>query len=334
MNESWPPGYNPGGGPRQRSTVVTMLAVLFGLAGMLFFAVVLETVRPWEQAATPTPAAGTPSVTGYPTPAGQSGTPQPGTTQGPAGSPAVPTATPPSGPDQPHVVTIQDALTFDEQDPGTTSGAKTVEVSNEGGAPQALGEPSISGDSPDAFDVKSYCGDSLAAVSSCTVDVYFKPSKEGEFSASLNIVDGAGGVLASVQVSGTGRLGTPDVSVDPTSLNFDENNTTGSVTVSNNGQGEVSIVTSISGDNSSVFHVASDDCGSLEGGSSCTVGVEFSPPPGQGDYGATLNVADAGGDSLASVDLSATVSEGSGQPATEEPTAEPPPTEETEPDDD
>jgi len=230
------------------------------------------------------------------------------------------------------VVTIEDALTFDEQEPGTTSSAKTVNVSNQGGASQALGAPSISGDNPDAFEVRDNCGGTLNATSGCTVDVYFKPSKEGEYSASLDIVDGVGGVLASVQLSGTGRLGKPDISVEPSSLSFDENERTGSASISNNGQGEASISASIGGSNSSAFSISGNDCGSaLEGGSSCSITVQFSPPSDPGGYGATLYVADASGNNFGSVDLSGTVSAGAEPTPTEAMAPEPPPTEESPP---
>lgn len=228
-----------------------------------------------------------------------------------------PLATPPSpaaptgpAPDGPHIITVEDALTFDAQDPGSTSSSQTVHLSNEGGTAQSLGKIMLGGANPDVFALSSStCTDTLDAASGCTVDVTFTPPKEGNYSASLIFPDANGNTLASVALNGTGQSSTPNISVDNSTLSFDQTSTAGTVNVSNDGKFDAQLSISLGGGNYDYFS-QSNDCGTVSGGGSCSITVTFTPPSDAsgGIYYATININDAtNGTTITSVSLDGTV---------------------------
>jgi hypothetical protein len=102
------------------------------------------------------------------------------------------------------------ALTFSNQNTGTTSSALTVLVTNRGAAPFLIDSTTISGLNPSDFSVLSNgCGSTVAIESSCTLSVLFNPQAVGSRSATLAIAEQASASipalsLPSVQLSGTG----------------------------------------------------------------------------------------------------------------------------------
>ena len=314
------------GAPRPAGS--TWIGLACALSGLLMFTAALVSYPPWDEttatanavpisqtvvpgspeAQTATAiaiATAAPASTGAAEP-----TNVPGSTTVPAAT-AAPAATRAGTSGQSHVVTVEDSLAFDDQEPDTTSSAKTVNVSNEGAVEQSLGKPAISGENADAFAIATgTCWSTLAAGAGCSVDVTFAPPQEGNFSASLDIPDGDGNILASVKLVGTGKLSKPNVSVSPSTLTFDENTSSGEATVTNNGQAAATINASIEGVNSTAFTIANNSCGELAGGATCGIAVSFSPPSMDGgNYDATLQITDENENALGSVYLSGSLPE-------------------------
>jgi len=98
------------------------------------------------------------------------------------------------------VITLSsNALTFSAQGLGSTSAAQPVTVSNTGNAAASLSGITASGD----FAQTNNCGASLAARTSCTVNVTFTPTASGTRTATLTITDNASGSPQTVSLTGT-----------------------------------------------------------------------------------------------------------------------------------
>ena len=109
------------------------------------------------------------------------------------------------------------SLAFAAQPSGTSSAAQTVTLSNSGSAPLGLSGTgfgiSISGANATDFAQSSpSCGTTVAAGTSCPINVTFTPSLSiGSETAILNVADNAGGSPQQVQLSGI-ALPPPSVS--------------------------------------------------------------------------------------------------------------------------
>jgi hypothetical protein len=164
------------------------------------------------------------------------------------------------------------ALGFGSVATGATSPAQAVTVANTSGSAASVGTIATSGD----FRQTNTCGTSIAAGSSCTVNVTFAPTAAGSRTGTLTIT--AGGITNTVALSGTGVAPGPILSPNPSSLSF-AGTVVGSsaaaqtVTVSNTGTTTATVSgVSVSGDFSQT-----NTCGSLVVGASCTVTVGFTP---------------------------------------------------------
>lgn len=306
------------------------VGILFGLCGVLALTgalllrghatppvVVSATATPVPPVVAPTSAATAPAAgdTPVPNPTDQAAPTAPATTPAPTptdSTASAPTPTSQSGsPSDPaKIVTVEDTLTFDPLDPGSSSSAQTVHLSNEGGTDQPLGKAILGGDNPDAFALGvDTCVDTLSAASGCTVDVTFTPPKEGDYAATLTFPDAQGATLATVALKGTGQSSTPDISVDNASLALDDTTSSGTVNVSNNGKFDANLSMSLQGANSDYFS-QSNDCDTVSGGGSCSISVTFQPPSDvSGDiYYATIDINNtADGSTITTVDLNGTV---------------------------
>jgi hypothetical protein len=105
------------------------------------------------------------------------------------------------------VVVSPTALSFGEVAAGSISAARNVTVSN--GQPAAISlSVNLGGSNPSQFRIitsASTCGSSLAANSSCTVAVAFKPKSSRSYNAMLKInAKSDSGSPHLVAVSGTG----------------------------------------------------------------------------------------------------------------------------------
>ena len=92
------------------------------------------------------------------------------------------------------------SLTFSAQPVGTSSAAQTVTLTNTGNATLTVGNIQIAGD----FAQVNNCSSTLAANSSCTMNVTFTPTVAGTRSGTLTISDNAQGSPQTVTLTGTG----------------------------------------------------------------------------------------------------------------------------------
>ena len=192
------------------------------------------------------------------------------------------------------------ALNFGSVATGTTSGAQTVTVSNPANAAAPVSSISASGD----FAQTSNCGSSIAANSSCTVSVTFRPAATGTRTGSLTV--NAGGVTSTVSLSGAGTAPGPVLNLSPASLTFAKT-VVGStaaaqaVTVTNSGTASATVSgVAVTGDFSQT-----SNCGTVAAGGSCTVSVTFKPTAG-GSRTGILTVTSNANNSPATVGLSGT----------------------------
>ena len=213
-----------------------------------------------------------------------------GTGSAPAGAPAA--AITPS------------TLSFASTAIGSTSAAQNVNVGNTGNAPLALSAISLS--NPADFTIAGgtcSAGGSVAAGSSCTVSVAFRPGSgaAGARSGSLSIAHNATGSPGTVALGGTAAAAAAPVAALSGPLNFGSVNVgvTSAVqtaTLSNSGNAALAIGSITSG--SSEFVVSGGSCaagGAVAAGASCTVNVTLTPAAA-GARAATLIVThNAGG---------------------------------------
>ena len=103
------------------------------------------------------------------------------------------------------VVTLSSSsLDFSSQQVGTSSASKSAVLTNTGSAPLSIGSISISGANSADFGQTNNCGISLAANSSCSINVIFTPAGAGARTATLTITDNAAGSPHTVGLTGTG----------------------------------------------------------------------------------------------------------------------------------
>jgi hypothetical protein len=93
------------------------------------------------------------------------------------------------------------SLSFATQALNTTSGSQAVTVSNTGTASAAISSVAVSGD----FLQTNTCGTSIAAGSSCTVNVSFRPTASGTRTGTLTITSNATNSPTTVALTGTGQ---------------------------------------------------------------------------------------------------------------------------------
>jgi hypothetical protein len=189
------------------------------------------------------------------------------------------------------------SLAFTGQTVGLAGLAKTVTVSNTGGAPLADVGFQINGLSASSFSYGSTtCGATLANGSSCTVQVTFTPTAAGGATATLVVSSSTSGVAAvTVPLSGTEE--TPaGLSVSASQLVFPvvapgQHSLSPLVTITNTGG---SAITSLTLTATPPFSLALNTCGTtlsnLSGQNSCTVEVVFSPSLNE-PYTGTLSIA-------------------------------------------
>ncbi len=191
---------------------------------------------------------------------------------------------------------------------GSRGGQKVVTLTNGNTTAITISSIGFTGANPGDFMIWSKtCGSSLAASSSCTVNVLFAPTTAGTRTATLNFNDNASNSPQTMSLSGLGT--TASVSVSPTSLSFGainlgssktltttlKNGTANSITISKIG---------VTGTNAADFTIASNSCpASLAAGASCTVGVAFKPSA-TGTRSASLSFTDSATGSPQVVSLS------------------------------
>ena len=190
------------------------------------------------------------------------------------------------------VVLSPTSLTFGNQQVGTTSTSQAVTLTNN----QSTAVTSLSVSTSGDFSQTNNCGSSVAANSSCIINVKFSPTTTGLRTGTLTVTDSAGTQTASL--SGTGVGG--NVTLTPSSVSFGNQGVGTSsgpqpLTLSNSGSTAVTgISVAVTGVNAGDFG-QTNNCGTtLAGSSSCTINVTFTPT-GYGARTATVTVTDSAG---------------------------------------
>lgn len=173
------------------------------------------------------------------------------------------------------------SLTFAAQTVGAPSSPQSLTVKNIGEADAAGVDIAISGQQPaGSFSIASKtCGNTLAAGSTCTVQVVFTPVSSGGARANLGISSSNGKQFPGLPLAGTGETAA-GLGVSPSHLTFaaqslNQPSAPQTVTITNSGGTSAdSLALNVSGP----FSLAQNQCGvSLASGASCTTGVVFTP---------------------------------------------------------
>jgi uncharacterized repeat protein (TIGR01451 family) len=164
-------------------------------------------------------------------------------------------------------------LIFDSQTVGTTSPAQTVTLSNASASAIAISSITVTGD----YAQTNNCGSSVAASSSCSIQITFTPTLTGSRPGTLSVAGADSANPHTVTLSGVGAVVT--LSLSPTSLTFaDQTVGTSSqaqgILLTNTGATALTISSIVpSGD-----FLESNTCGAgLAAGANCTISVNFLP---------------------------------------------------------
>ncbi len=95
-------------------------------------------------------------------------------------------------------------INFGDQKVGTKSSPAPVKVINLDKDPVSISSIAFGGADAGDFAETNNCGSSLPPHSHCTVKVTFRPTKQGQRSASLQVYDDGGGSPQTIPLSGTG----------------------------------------------------------------------------------------------------------------------------------
>lgn len=201
------------------------------------------------------------------------------------------------------------SIPFANQTLNTTSPASVVTLSNPGNSTLTITSITVTGANSGDFSQSNACGTSLAAGTSCTINVTFTPSVAGTRQASVSVVDNAAGSPQTVALSGIGTA--PTVTFSSASLLFTSTavgttSPASGVTLFNMGNAALSIsAITITGTNAGDFS-QTNTCGlSVAAGANCTISVSFSPSAA-GTRTGMLKVGDNAAGSPQSVSLSGT----------------------------
>ncbi len=104
----------------------------------------------------------------------------------------------------PSYTLVPGALVFGSQPHGTSSAAQPVTVTNTGAVELPIERFTLAGTNPGQFLQTNDCGTSVAAGTSCTINVVFKPAVRRALATTLNIHAGGGAGTQTVALSGTG----------------------------------------------------------------------------------------------------------------------------------
>ena len=206
------------------------------------------------------------------------------------------------------------SLTFASTEVGSTSAAQSFMLKNTGSASVTLNNVSITGNNASAFTQSSTnCPGTVAAGASCTIGIQFKPNAAGTLTATWAITDSASNSPQKVALTGTGGSGSAlTVTLSPNSLTFPSTSvgstsSAQSFTLKNTGSASVTLNSvSITGNNASSFTQSSTNCpGTVAGGASCTIGIQFKPTAA-GTLTATWAITDSASNSPQKVALTGT----------------------------
>jgi hypothetical protein len=169
------------------------------------------------------------------------------------------------------------ALTFGAVAAGGTSAAQIVTITNT----STFAVPVLTIGASQGFSWTQYtCVGTLAPGASCTVGVSFAPIGSGAATGTLTVSSASIATAATVALSGTGAV-PASVLISPGSINFSatgvgQNSVPITLTVTN--PGTIDSVSGLTLTAPAGFALVNNTCAAtLAAGTSCTVGVEFSP---------------------------------------------------------
>lgn len=187
------------------------------------------------------------------------------------------------------------ALTFSGQAVGTTSPAQTVTLSNTGSASLTITSIVLSGGGASSFAQSNNCGSSLAAGSSCSINVTFDPTRSGVLLGQLTVTDSATPATQKTSLTGTGDQAAATLS--PTSLTFPSTavgskSASQTITLTNTGTATLDITSIALGGTDPGDFTEKSHCGAtLAVNASCAITVTFDPTK-SGHRVATITVTD------------------------------------------
>jgi hypothetical protein len=97
------------------------------------------------------------------------------------------------------------ALNFGSEPVGQSTAPQPVTISNVSTALVNITGITITGTPADYTISANTCGSSLAAKTSCSLNVTFNPTKKGKRTGKLNVANNGGGSIATATLSGTGQ---------------------------------------------------------------------------------------------------------------------------------
>ena len=107
--------------------------------------------------------------------------------------------------DAPAVKLSATTINFPSESVGTQSPGSDITLTNTGAENLTLKSISIVGTDPKDFSGEDNCGTGLTPGSSCTIEVFFKPTATGARTGTLEITDNAAGSPQKVTLNGTGK---------------------------------------------------------------------------------------------------------------------------------
>lgn len=196
------------------------------------------------------------------------------------------------------------ALNFGNQGIGVSSTPLVATFTNSESAPLTMSGVTFSGANASEFSETDNCGASLAAGSSCTVNITFTPQAGGARTATMSITDSAANSPQTVALTGNGSF----VALSPTALTFPTQvistaSASQPVMLINSGSTAINIASI----NTSGPYSQTNNCVSpLAANSNCTINVTFTPTAA-GTQKGTLTVVDDAGTQTASLTGTGTV---------------------------
>lgn len=185
------------------------------------------------------------------------------------------------------VVLVPSVIEFGLRTIDHTSEAKVATLRNTGSDPIQVGGTIVTGPAAGDFETVSRCPDTLRPRASCTIDILFTASEEGDRRAELRVDHSGPGSASTARLNGAGKgIVDPPVEIEPSELDFGSRtlrhtSPPQTATVINKGAEPVDIdaitLTKLAADDYEVVDPNTCDRARLAPGESCTLDIEFTP---------------------------------------------------------
>jgi sugar lactone lactonase YvrE len=212
----------------------------------------------------------------------------------------------------PTATLLPSTVAFGNQTVNTPSAGTSLTLSNTSSSTLNISGITLGGADPADFTYTKTCGATLAANTSCTITVIFKPASVAPFSATISVADDASGSPQTATLSGTGTAAaTPTATLTPTTLSFGSETVNGTatapaLTLSNTSSVTLNISSIMIGGANPGDFAKTTTCGStLAANTSCSITVTFTPLSSV-PFNATVSVADNASGSPQTTTLSGT----------------------------